>query len=59
MIAKTFDCVEMKQRGAERVYETVKGMSVEEELEFWRQITEEMRNWGKAERTQENTLKKP
>ena len=34
---KTFDCVEMMHRGALRIYEETKGMSVEEELAHWRQ----------------------
>jgi hypothetical protein len=37
---KTFDCVEMKRRGGQRVYELVKGMTPEQEAEFWRQRTE-------------------
>ncbi len=40
---KTFDCVEMKRRGAALVYERLKDMSEEEELEYWRRRTEEMR----------------
>ncbi len=30
-----FDCVEMMHRGALRIYEETKGMSVEEELAYW------------------------
>ena len=37
MKAKTFDCVEMKHRGAEKVREQTKGMTLEQELEFWRE----------------------
>ena len=37
MKAKTFDCVEMKHRGAEKVREQVKGMTLEQELEFWQE----------------------
>ena len=33
---KTFDCVEMMHRGASRIYEETKGMSVAEELAYWR-----------------------
>jgi hypothetical protein len=43
MPKKTFDCVEMKRKGAERVYEATKGMTVEQEVEFWRQRTAELR----------------
>ena len=40
---KTFDCVAMKRRGAALLREKLKGMSEEEELEFWRRGTEELR----------------
>ncbi len=35
MKAKTFDCVEMKHRGAEKVREQTKDMKPEQELAFW------------------------
>jgi len=34
---KTFDCVEMMHRGALRIYEETKGMTVQEELAYWRE----------------------
>ena len=34
---KTFDCVEMMHRGASRIYEETKDMTVEDELAYWRQ----------------------
>ena len=34
--AKSFDCVEMMDRGALRIYEETKDMTVEEELAYWR-----------------------
>lgn len=37
MKTKTFDCVEMMHREAARIYEETKGMSVQEELAYWRQ----------------------
>jgi hypothetical protein len=39
---KKFDCVEMMHQGAERVRRQVEGMSPEQELEYWRQKTEEL-----------------
>ena len=39
---KAFDCVRMKHEGARRVQETIKGMTVEEELAYWRKRHEEM-----------------
>lgn len=38
---KTFDCVEMMHRGASRIYEETKGMSVQEELAYWRERHEQ------------------
>jgi hypothetical protein len=43
MRIKTFDCVEMKTRGAEQVQQQIAGMSPLQELEFWRNQTEEIR----------------
>ena len=37
MKAKTFDCVEMKHRGAEKVREQTKDMTPEQDLVFWRE----------------------
>lgn len=37
MKAKTFDCVEMKHRGAEKVREQTKDVTLEQELEFWQE----------------------
>ena len=36
---KTFDCVEMKRRGAERIQDLTAGMTVEEQLAFWEKRT--------------------
>jgi hypothetical protein len=43
MKTKTFDCVEMKRKGAEYVYNIIKDMTPEEEVAYWRQQTETMR----------------
>jgi len=40
---KTFDCVAMKRRGAEKIHRQTAGMSAEQVLAFWRQRTEELR----------------
>lgn len=39
---KKFDCVEMKRRGGDRVYQRLKDLSQEEQIEYWRQRTEEL-----------------
>jgi len=38
----------MKRRGARRIYETVKDMTFEEEVEYWRQRSEELRREREA-----------
>ena len=40
---KTFDCVEMKRRGAERVMAETQGMTFEEEVVYWNKESEEFR----------------
>jgi len=48
MKTKTFDCVEMKHRGADLVRSAIGGASPEEELKFWREGTEELRKRQKS-----------
>ncbi len=43
MKTKTFDCVEMKRQGALRIHEQLKGMTVEQQIAYWRQRSEEFR----------------
>lgn len=40
---KTFDCVAMKRRGAEKIYKQIAGMTVEQELAFWQQRTDALK----------------
>ena len=40
---KSFDCVEMMHKGADRVRQEVEGMTLEEELAYWRQQTDALR----------------
>lgn len=42
MKKKTFDCVEMKRRGAKRVQEETAGMTREEKIAYWDRATQEM-----------------
>jgi len=44
MKTKTFDCVEMKRRGAEAVLKRTAGMTPEQEIEYWRKRSEEFHN---------------
>jgi hypothetical protein len=39
---KSFDCLEMKHRGAERVQAKLAGLSREQQLEYWRTRTDEL-----------------
>ncbi|HPO13819.1 MAG TPA: hypothetical protein PLI09_10270 [Candidatus Hydrogenedentes bacterium] len=43
MRKKSFDCVEMKRKGARKVYEATKDMTVKEEVAYWRHRTAEIR----------------
>lgn len=40
---KLFDCVEMKRKGAETVYQKVAALSIEEQLEYWRKGSASLR----------------
>jgi hypothetical protein len=40
---KTFDCVEMKRRGAQRIYEATKDMTLEQEVAYWREQSRQFR----------------
>ena len=39
---KNFDCVEMKHRGGDRIYETLRNMTEEERKAYWEQRNVEM-----------------
>lgn len=41
---KSFDCVEMKHRGAAQVLAETAGMTPEQEIEYWRAATETLRD---------------
>ena len=43
MKTKTFDCVQMKRRGAARVQQQIEILTPEQELEFWRKQTDTLR----------------
>jgi hypothetical protein len=43
MKSKTFDCVQMKRRAAERIHEETKGLTLEEKIDYWRRRSEEFR----------------
>ena len=43
MKTKTFDCVEMKRRGSQRIYEATKDMTFEQEVAYWRERSRQFR----------------
>lgn len=45
MRKKTFDAVEMKRQAQYALLQKLEGMTPEEEIEFWKQRTAEMREW--------------
>ena len=40
-LKKEFDAVEMKRKGSKLIYEQIRGMTPEQELEFWKLRQEE------------------
>lgn len=50
MKTKTFDCVEMKRRGARIIQKKLAGMTAEQQLAFWREQSEELRRRQQAAR---------
>ena len=43
MKTKTFDCVEMKHRGAEQLKEKIDRLTVQQELAFWAERSNELK----------------
>ncbi len=58
---KSFDCVEFQDRAGERIYEQIKGMTIQEQLDFWRKQTEILRQHQEAarQRLAERRLTRP
>ena len=52
---KTFDCVEMKRRGAERIHNQIANMTIEEQRAFWQERTELLRRHQQAVKTRRRT----
>lgn len=49
-VKKEFDCVEFKRRAQSRIYERIKGLSPEEEIEYFRRAADEgpLGDWWKS-----------
>ena len=52
MKTKPFDCVEMKHKGGDRIYEATKGMTLAERLAYWQKRNQEARELQATARTQ-------
>ena len=50
MKTKTFDCVQMKRRGAEIVQRQLEGKSLKQQLEFWKKGTNQLKELQKKSR---------
>ena len=44
MKTKKFDCVEMKRRGAARIHERTKDMTLEQKIDYWRRRSRAFRS---------------
>ena len=49
-VKKEFDCVEFKRQAQARIYERIKGLSPEEEIEYFRKAADEgpLGEWWKS-----------
>ncbi|HUU16638.1 MAG TPA: hypothetical protein VMW72_05770 [Sedimentisphaerales bacterium] len=47
MKTKTFNCVQMKRRGAESVHKQLEGKSFEQQLEYWQKGTDQLKELQK------------
>ena len=43
MKTKTFDCIEMKRQGSQRIYEAIKDMTIEQKIAYWREQSQQFR----------------
>ncbi len=51
MKTKTFDCVEVKRRGAELVQKQLEGKSLAQKLEYWQKGTDELKKLQKRKKS--------
>ena len=40
---KSFDCIEMKRRGSQRIHEAIKDMTPEQKIAYWRERSRQFR----------------
>ena len=44
MKTKTFDCVEMKRRGAARIHEQLKNLTIQQKIDYWHRRSQAFRS---------------
>jgi tRNA G10 N-methylase Trm11 len=54
---KKFDCVEMKKKSQEIIYNEIKNMSKSEELDFWQKGTADLHNLQRSSKIKSATSK--
>lgn len=47
---KAFDCIELQDRAAERIYEQIKDMTIDEQIAFWEERAQALRARREAAR---------
>ena len=58
MKTKTFDCVQMKRWGSERIYEITKEMTLEQKIQFWNEKNQSFRKEIESVRKVSGTARK-
>lgn len=58
MRTKNFDCIQMKREGAELVRKQLEGKTSEEQLEYWRKGTEDLKKLQAQARQKDSSSSK-
>jgi len=54
MKAKQFSCIALQHRGAEKIYEETKNLTIIEELIYWQQQTSKLQQRQEARKNQQD-----
>ena len=52
---KPFDCVEMMHKGGQKILEEIEGMTPDQEMEYWQQQTQALRELQRQMRERQET----
>ncbi len=55
--AKTFDCVEEQRRGALRIHEVTKDMTLQQKIDYWHERSEQFRQQLDRSRVDDSTAR--